>query len=145
MGEKCATRTVVSSTAIGALVGAAAWVAIVPWDLSTHLGSQPIPGALDQDGQLRRLAAAFVLPCVVAVLAGAAHLIRPLAFSVAAGAIWIALTTWRAMDAEVQGANMAALWPIVGLPAVMVSAAVVVTITSVIEQLRQRRQRSRPG
>jgi hypothetical protein len=142
MTERRAGLGRISSAAAGALVGAVAWMAIVPWDLSTFANGRPIPGALDDSGQLKLITAAFLVPCVVAIAAGAAQLIRPLAFSLASGTVCVTLTTWRGMAAEVHGANMAVLWPVAGVPAVLVSAAVVVTATGLIAALQRRRARA---
>ena len=127
------------SSLAGAIVALASWVAIVPWDLSTSANGRPIPGALDDSGQLKLVTAAFLVPCVVAIVAGAAQLIQPLAFTLASGTVCVTLTTWRGMAAEVHGANMAVLWPVAGVPAVLVSAAVVVTVTGIIDHARHRR------
>jgi hypothetical protein len=69
---------------------------------------------------------------VVVVIGAVRGWIRPLAASVLSGLTWTALTTWRATSAEVSGASLAALWPVVAIPAALVGSAIVVTAANLI-------------
>ena len=128
-----------SSSALAGLgVGVVSWRAIAPWDLSTYHNSRRIDGALSEAQQVTRLFIALAVPYVLAMIGAALRWIQPLAFSAASGAVWIVLTTWRGAVAEVSGANMAALWPVVGVPLTMVGSGMVLLVVFLVDRLRGR-------
>lgn len=126
----------IASALLGAVVGIVAWLVIVPWDLSTHDAGRAIPGAPSETAQMVRLFAALGVPYVLAVIGAAFRWIRPLAFSVCSGLVWIVLTTWRGSAAEVSGANMAPLWPVLGIPLAMVGSSLAVVVSTVVDRMR---------
>lgn len=89
---------------IGVSVAFAAWIALVPWDLSERAD-----GSRSGDDFGPEIAAVCIVVTIVGVLVAIAPRTRPLAAALAAGGLWCwtALFAWRAGTAEmVSGANL---------------------------------------
>ncbi len=94
----------------GVALAVAAWVVVVPWDMSTvDAAGNDIPGRSDGETGPR---IAVVLAVVMAGAVAADVLwraSRPIFLAVAGSATWAFLFAWRAAVSRVGGANM---WPI---------------------------------
>jgi hypothetical protein len=120
------------------------WVILVPWDLSSA----------DSIGRAHHYESSWGDPAVrVFIAVGAIYLlalaaaipgwVAPVPATIAASITWITLVTWRGFSAQVSGANMSALWPIIGIPVSAFGCTTVVLIDYVVHAIRERH--SDPG
>ncbi len=111
MGEGSASvpggRHPAGALLVGAVVGAALWLALVPWDLSEvdPAGRELGDGGDDQAGAIALVA--VVLAGVGLVLAVSERTARVASWFAGGGfAAWATLFAWRAGTAETIGANL---------------------------------------
>lgn len=120
------------SLGAGSTLSLTLWILLLPWNLSTHRDGRPIAEAPTQADQMKLLALAFGIPFVVGTICAVFGWVRITSFGLAAGMTWTVLTTYRGMAAEVDGANMAALWPFLGIPATAVATVLSNTIVTAV-------------
>jgi len=113
----------VGATLAAVALTACIWRLLLPWDLSRiDEANRPDPDALGEGAMAARIVLVLALSSIGGGLLSAVIRSRTGPPIVAAGLAWICLVTWRSFAARVTGANMAALWPILGIPAVALAS-----------------------
>src|SRR5918995_5405312 len=122
----------------GAAIAIAAWLLLVPWDLSEldKDGSMLERGGDDYGPQIAAVAVVVVLVGLAATLKAATRRAAPV-FVASGLTAWAALFAWRAGTAEVSGANMFVV------PLVMLMIPAVVLMPLLVRRVGRLAQRSR--
>jgi hypothetical protein len=114
---------------VGALLTPVVWLVVGPWDLSTVTAD----GRRASEGAgMARVFAVLVVVDVLAVIGWSRRWVAPVAATVGAGIVWIAMAFFITARARVSGANMAALWLFIGPVVVLVNSVAMFALKQIV-------------
>jgi hypothetical protein len=103
----------------GALLVPVVWFLVGPWDLSTVSADGH---SMDESSGMVRVIAVLAVVDLIAAVGRWRGWLTPAATTVGAGVVWTALAFAVGSTSRVSGANMAALWFVVGPVVVAINA-----------------------